>query len=85
MENSCAHRLIACGLPLKPAVDQQAYFLLYKDNKKNYLAFSIRISLISSIQVKSLYVLIHLKALTNLGLGYSSHIVKRRIICIRYI
>ena len=57
----------------------------YKDKKKFYLAFSIRKSLISSIQVKSLYVLIHLKALTNLGLGASSRVVKRHIICIRCI
>ena len=56
-----------------------------KRQEKVYFEFSIRISFISSIQVESLYVLIHLKVLTNLGLSASSRVVKRQIICLSYI
>ena len=60
---------------------QISVFPPLKRQEKVYLEFLIRRSFISSIQVESLYVLIHLKALTNLGLSASSRAVKRRIIC----
>ena len=44
-----------------------------------YLPFSVQISSISSVQVDSLYVLIHLKCVTNLGLCANSRIVKRQL------